>query len=69
LRCEDINFESNFAGTTICIFSVEVGQTVTIDLDQNGDPLGGPYTVSANQGSIDISPPGVELQASPEPLP
>jgi hypothetical protein len=69
LQCEDINFESNFAGTTICIFSVEVGQTVTIDLDQNGDPLGGPYTVSANQGSIDISPPGVELQASPEPLP
>jgi hypothetical protein len=69
LQCQDIIFQSNFAGTTICIFSVEVGQTITISLDQNGDPLGGPYTVSANPGSIGISPPGVEMQASPEPLP
>jgi hypothetical protein len=69
LQCQDIDFESNFAGTTICVFPVEVGQTTTISLDQNGDPLGGPYTVTANPGSIDISPPGVELQASPQPLP
>jgi hypothetical protein len=64
-----MDYEASFAGTTICIFSVAVGQTTTISLDQNGDPLGGPYTVTANPGSIDISPRGVELPPSPVPSP
>jgi hypothetical protein len=52
LQCNDIDFESNFAGSTICVFPVEVGQSVRIDLSQSGGPLNHPLTVEATPGGL-----------------
>jgi hypothetical protein len=54
LQCDDYDFESNFAGTTICVFPVEVGKTVTIDLSQSDGPLNQSITVQAEPGRLNF---------------
>jgi len=54
LQCDDFDFESNFAGTTICVFPVEVGQSVTIDMSQPGGRLNHPITVQAEPGQLNL---------------
>jgi hypothetical protein len=63
LQCNDIDMESNFAGTTICVFPVEVGQQVTVHLDRNGVPWGLPITVEAEPGRLNL----IQTDATPTP--
>ncbi len=59
IQCVDIDDESSFAGSTICVFPVDTGETVTINLDQGGDPLNGPFRITATGGAATIIvPPG-----------
>lgn len=57
LQCVDIDVESAFAGTTMCVFPVEAGHEVTVAVDQRGDALGGPYRIVAGQGRINLYAP------------
>jgi hypothetical protein len=47
--------ESNFAGTQFCVFALTVGSSAALSLDANGDPLGGPLTIVARAGSIELT--------------
>ncbi|HEX3300688.1 MAG TPA: hypothetical protein VHW68_11335 [Actinomycetota bacterium] len=66
LQCVDVDVESHFAGTTFCVFPVEVGQSVTLDLAQSGGPpnLNEPITVTARSGSIDLGGSGSATAAA-----
>jgi hypothetical protein len=53
--CTTIRMESNFAGTQFCVFALTVGSSAALSLDANGDPLGGPLTIVARAGSIELT--------------
>ncbi len=63
LQCDDYDMESNFAGTTICVFPVEVGQQVTVHLVRNGVAWGLPITVEAEPGRLNL----IQTDATPTP--
>jgi hypothetical protein len=53
-ECITIQAESNFAGTGFCVFPLAVGSSATVTLDNNGDPLGGPFRIAAKPGRIEL---------------
>jgi hypothetical protein len=63
LQCVDMDFESNFAGTTICVFPVEVGHPVTINVSQSAGPLNDAFTIEAEPGRTNL------IQTDPTPTP
>jgi hypothetical protein len=70
LDCVDVDVESSFAGTTFCVFPVDVGRSVTVDLAQHGGAqnLNRPITVTARAGSIELTQSGsASSAASPMP--
>jgi len=70
LDCVDVDVESSFAGTTFCVFPVDVGRSVTVDLAQDGgvQNLNRPITVTARAGSIELTQSGSATSAA-SPMP
>jgi hypothetical protein len=63
-----IRVESNYSNTQFCLLPLAVGSSATITVDAGGDPLGSPFGITAQPGSIDFTQ-GAMATAAPSPSP
>jgi len=70
LQCDNIDMESNFAGTTICVFPVDVGHPVEIHVSQEAGPLNEVVALEAEPGRLNQIQPGTtDATSSPSTVP
>ena len=65
-----IRVESNYSNTQFCVLPLAVGSSATITVDAAGDPLGSPFRITAQPGTIEITQGGIATatpSASPSP--
>jgi hypothetical protein len=70
-ECPDpIRVESNYSNTRFCVVPLAVGSSGSITVDAAGDPLGSPFGITAQPGSIDLTQGAMAIatpSASPSP--